>query len=266
MDARFLKVAALVAPVEGVSVVERRERLASAIVHAPPADLLVLPYQAVSMPFWRQLDRANGFAFAERPPFKTIERLRPEILSKGIPTLATTYDVLGEGVFYSTVRLIDGDGKICTEYRQAHALNFPGHHERLFFQPGTSGDFPLCDVNGVRIGLLLGGDLWVPEVARCLALAGAYAMLCIGAFASELELKAHALAEARSIENGIPVLLANRDRELVAFSPVVAHPPNREGNDWSTLNLPIAKAAEDPLLMRRPRLYGVLSHGEERTL
>src|SRR4051794_33455125 len=111
MDTRTLRIASLVAVVDGRSVGKRRESLASAIVQAPSADLLVLPYQAVSTPFWQELDRANGFAFAERPPFKTIEHLLPIIAMKGIPTLVTTYDVLGEGVFYSTVRLIDEYGE-----------------------------------------------------------------------------------------------------------------------------------------------------------
>jgi len=266
LDARCLKVAALVAPVDGASVEERRDSLAFAIADAPIADLLVLPYQAVSSRFWGQLDRSNGFAFAERPPFKTIERLRAVIATKGIPTLVSTYDVLGEGVFYSTLRLIDGNGEIRTEYRQAHALNLPGHYERLFFQPGTSESFVSCEVNGVRIGLLLGGDLWVPEVARSLALAGAHVLVCIGAYTKDLERTARMLAEARSIENGLPVLLANRERELVALSPDAADSPIREGHGWSTLSLPIAKPADDPLLMRRPRLYGSLGHGEEGTL
>ena len=166
----------------------------------------------------RPLQRSSGDSSTARKdsrspsglPSETIELLRPVIAAKGIPTLVSTYDVLGEGVFYSTVRLIDGDGEIRTEYRQAHALNLPNHHERLFFQPGTTGHFPLFDVNGVQIGLLLGGDLWVPESARSLALAGADALICMGAFAGELESKARTLAEARSIENGIPVLLANQ--------------------------------------------------------
>ncbi len=232
----------------------------------PTADLLVLPYQAVATTFWRQLDRAQGFAFAERPSFKTIELLRPVIAAKGIPTLVSTYDVLGEGVFYSTVRLIDGDGEIRTEYRQAHALNLPNHHERLFFQPGTTGHFPLFDVNGVQIGLLLGGDLWVPESARSLALAGADALICMGAFAGELESKARTLAEARSIENGIPVLLANRERDPIAFGPVAARLAIGVEHGWLTITLPIAKPVDDPLLMRRPRLYGALAYGEEGAL
>jgi len=261
-----LKVSALVAPVDGASVEERRESLASAIADAPTADLLVLPYQAVSTRFWRQLDRSNGFAYAERPPFKTIERLRPVIALRGIPALVSTYDVLGEGVFYSTVRLIEGNGEICTEYRQAHALNLPGHYERLFFQPGTSEGFVMCEVNGVSFGLLLGGDLWVPEVTRSLALAGAKLLVCISAYTEDLKRTARTLAEARSIENGLPVLLANREQEFVAFSPGAADPPIKEGNGWSTLSMPIAKPADDPLLMRRPRLYGSLGHGEEGAL
>jgi predicted amidohydrolase len=226
----------------------------------------VLPYQAVSTPFWQELDRANGFAFAERPTFKTIEYLLPIIAMKGIPTLITTYDVIGEGVFYSTVRVLDGYGEIRTEYRQAHALNLPGHHERLFFQPGTTGDFTLFTVNGIRIGLLLGGDLWVPEIARCLAIAGVDVLIGIGAFAGEVESKARKLAEARSIEEGLPVLLANREREPIAFGPVAVDPEINDESGWSRISLPISKPADDPLLMRRPRLYSALASGDEGAL
>ena len=266
MDSSCLKIAALVAPISGATAIDRRESLASVIAHAPTADLLVLPYQAVSLPFWTQLDRAQGFACAERPPFKTIELLRPVVVAKGIPTLVSTYDVLGEGVFYATARLIEKHSEIRTEYRQAHALNLPDHHERLFFQPGTTGSFPLFDLHGVRIGMLLGGDLWIPEIARCLALAGADALICIGAFTGEVESKARTLAEARSIENGIPVFLANRERDPIAFGPVAADPAIGVDQGWSTITLPIAKPLDDPLIMRRPRLYGALAHCEEGAL
>jgi len=263
LESGCLKIGVLTVPIDGTTATERRESVAAAIAYAPAADLLVLPFQAVATAFWRALDRAHGFAFAERPPFKTIEHLRSAVAAKGIPALVSTYDVLGEGVFYSTARLIDGDGEIRTEYRQAHALNLPDHHERLFFQPGTTGSFPLFNVNDVHLGLLLGGDLWIPEIARCLALAGADALVSIGAFTREVESKARTLAEARSIENGIPVFLANREREPYVFGPVAADPAIGGEAGWSTMSLPIAKPIDDPLLMRRPRLYGELAHGKE---
>ena len=266
LDSSSLKFAVLTSPVAGTTVTERRGSLSAVMAHAPNADVLVLPYQAVASAFWRQPDRAQGFAFAERPPFKTVEICRRVAAEIGIPTLVSTYDVLGEGVFYSTARLLDGDGEIRTEYRQAHALNLPDHHERLFFQPGTTGSFPLFDVNGVHFGVLLGGDLWVPEIARCLALAGADALVCIGAFAGEVESKARILAEARSIENGISVLLTNRDEEPVAFGRVAADLAIEAKDGWSTINVPLSTLADDPLIMRRPRLYRALTHGEEGTL
>ncbi|HUY24515.1 MAG TPA: nitrilase-related carbon-nitrogen hydrolase [Candidatus Saccharimonadales bacterium] len=53
-------------------------------------------------------------------------------------------------------------------YRKAHLF----FNEQTYFQPGDSG-FPVFDLPFGRVGMLICYDLWFPEAARVLSLAGA---------------------------------------------------------------------------------------------
>ena len=184
------------------------------------------------------------------------------------------YEVVGEGVFYSTVALIAPDGSNAGTYRQTHALNRPGQHEQFFFQPGTTGGVPVFTVGGARVGFLLGGDLWVPEAARLLALGSAEVLVAItGTPAADAGL-ATALARVRAAENGRACVLASRAGEGLAGRSMAVDPdgtPIAEAgpeDSWLVAPLDLAAFADrrrfgDPLRLRRPRLYGRLAHGDE---
>jgi predicted amidohydrolase len=53
-------------------------------------------------------------------------------------------------------------------YRKAHLF----YDEQSYFEPGDSG-FPVFDLPFGKVGMLVCYDLWFPEAARVLALAGA---------------------------------------------------------------------------------------------
>jgi predicted amidohydrolase len=237
----------------------RRARLAADIASAPDADLLVLPFMTLSRPFWTVIDRAAGFKHGEREPFPSIAAIASAVKERGIPTLATVYAVVAEGVFYSTAVMIDADGSSRAFYRQEHAVNEPGWHERLYFQPGVNAAPALIDNRGFSIGLLLGGDLWIPEAARRLRLAGATALLSVSGAPDSMRECVHALAQARSIENGVPVIWSSRDGTgLKARQNGVAE--SMDLHPWYQVTLDPAAIRSslnhnDPLRLRRPRLY-----------
>jgi predicted amidohydrolase len=266
-----ITLAILAGTVTGEDVDVRRLRLMEAISSAPDADLLVLPYLAAHPPFWERLDRRTAFAQAERPPAPSLRVPQEAAGERGIPLLASAYDVEGEGVFYAQAEVRGKDGALVCAYRQRHALNQPGLHERLYFQPGSGENLPVFPCGDLHIGLLMGGDLWVPEAARLLRLAGAEAILALTALPESLTARGETLAAARSIENGIPVVLVNRGGVPRLFEDGAANGPVRIDGVWSLVNINAAKIlgrlrCDDPLWMRRPRLYASLARRWEEQI
>lgn len=205
---------------------ERRRAIAERIATAPDSDLLVLPYLAAYPPFWRAIDRASGFAFGEREPFPAITSLLTEIRKRGIPVLTTAFEVVAEGVFYASAVWVEPGGNARVVYRQEHALNERDCYERLYFQPGVNDTYPIIELGGFKLGLMLGGDLWVPEAARSLQIAGVDTLIAMSAFGEGMEDDAKILARARALENGVPVLFTDgRAMAIESIGPVQPFPP-----------------------------------------
>ena len=117
------------------------------------------------------------------------------------------YYVLGlpeksEGMIYNSAVLIGPSG-VLGLYRKVHLF----HQEKRFFQPGNLG-FPLFEVEGVRLGLLVCFDHLFPEAARTLALQGVQ-VIC---HPSNLVIPEYGqlTTRVRSIENRVFWILANR--------------------------------------------------------
>ena len=68
---------------------------------------------------------------------------------------------------FNSAALLGPDGVIGV-YRKAHLF----YDEQSYFEPGDSG-FPVFDLPFGKVGMLVCYDLWFPEAARVLALAGA---------------------------------------------------------------------------------------------
>ena len=74
-----------------------------------------------------------------------------------------------DGHIYNSVQLIDAHGQSLCNYRKTHLF---GELDRTMFSPGPDA-FPVFDLEGWKLGLLICYDLEFPENARRLALAGA---------------------------------------------------------------------------------------------
>lgn len=128
------------------------------------AKLIVLPELA-----------ASGYAFAsEAEAGSAAQAVAGPCLSKwaqscrelGVFVTAGFCEQGAAGRFNSAA-LLGPDGLIGV-YRKAHLF----HDEQSYFLPGDSG-FPVFDLPFGKVGMLVCYDLWFPEAARLLALAGA---------------------------------------------------------------------------------------------
>jgi N-carbamoylputrescine amidase len=264
----------VVAARPGTSNGDRRAAMAAAVMAAPSgADLVVLPFLGANTYLPASLDRA-GYRYAERAPFPTVEAVAVAAREREVAVAVSLYEAAGEGVFFSSLALIGPAGTVVGTYRQAHAINLPQQHEQLFFQPGTSG-FPVFPLGETTVGFLLGGDLWVPEAARVLALGGAAVLVAIVAEPARHGSLAIALARARAAENGCAVVVASRTghglagRSMAfdaAGAPIAECGPDEPAMVAAIdlLGLETSRRGGTPLTARWPRLYGALTgRGEE---
>ena len=163
------------------------------------ADLLVLPELCTSGYMFR--DRAELGRFAELvpagPSCRAIGRICRE---RSVNVVFGMAESLGEHIFNSAVlATASGDFHV---YHKAHLFL----EEKDIFDPGDM-PFPVFEVAGVKLGMLVCFDHYFPEAARSLALAGAQ-VIC---HPSNLVLdSAQKTTVARAIENRVYWILANR--------------------------------------------------------
>ncbi len=114
-----------------------------------------------------------------------------------------------EGKLYNAILLLDG-GKIAGKSFKADLPNYGVFDEKRVFAPGPPPR-PLT-VRGVPLGVPICEDIWTPNIAACLADAGA-AILCVPngspfeAGKEDVRLK---LAAARVRETGLPLIYLNQ--------------------------------------------------------
>lgn len=115
--------------------------------------------------------------------------------------IAVGYPESAFGHLFSAALVVDDRGIAVGHYRRVHL--YP--EERQLLSPGQWQT--LAPAGGIRIGVLLGADLTMPEAARTLVLSGASLLFCLGTPAVRAPAVA-ALGAARAIENATAVAVA----------------------------------------------------------
>lgn len=116
------------------------------------------------------------------------------------------YPELGaDGQVYNAVQLIDSRGRSLCNYRKTHLF---GELDKSMFTPG--GDqFPVIELNGWRLGLLICYDVEFPENTRRLALAGAELIVVPTANMAPYDFVCEVTVRARAFENQCYLVYAN---------------------------------------------------------
>jgi N-carbamoylputrescine amidase len=128
------------------------------------ADLIVLPELASSGYVFQ--DEAEAQRCAEdADDGPTVHALREICAANGCHIVAGLNERDGDCRHNSAV-LIGPSGRLAT-YRKLHLF----HDEQTWFEPGDA--LPIVDLPLGRVGIIICYDLWFPEPARALALAGA---------------------------------------------------------------------------------------------
>jgi predicted amidohydrolase len=117
-------------------------------------------------------------------------------------------ELCDDGLRRLVVYLVDEDGKRVLRYERAHPAAIPPEQTDAWLAPGNG--LALAEIAGVKAGIVVCSELWVPEPTRVLALRGAELILSpAGGGFTTLTRNWQIIAQARAIENSAYVALTN---------------------------------------------------------
>ncbi|MBH0130639.1 carbon-nitrogen hydrolase family protein [Salinibacterium sp. NK8237] len=178
--------------------------------------------------------------------------------------------------YYSTAYLIGDDGHIFSTYRKVHL----SETERAWATPGDT--FVVADTPVGRIGLMIGNEVWLPEITRILSLRGAEIIAHPTSW-DRLEAATQAATE-RTEENRVHLISTARTDNAAGYgSQIVVADRFIFGQPVALMRYPTAYTSRtgfeedmfidldltdshskmqgyhlDPLATRQPHLYDVL--------
>jgi N-carbamoylputrescine amidase len=118
---------------------------------------------------------------AEPDDGESVTRVREAAARAGVGVIFPFYERTPEGKLFNTALVLDDDGAIVGKYRKMsipaikRTVESEGEtpaDEQFYFSPGDLG-FPVFDLAGIRVGILICYDRHFPEAARALGLQGA---------------------------------------------------------------------------------------------
>jgi predicted amidohydrolase len=179
--------------------------------------------------------------------------------------------------FFSTAYLISDSGDIAGTYRKAHL----GEEERKWASAGS--DFTVIKTPIGAIGLMIGNEVWLPEMARILSLRGAEVIAhpaewdrleaaTMAAVERTEENRTHLVSCARTdnpAKFGSQIVVADRFRPgqciaLMRYPTAIWSRTGFEENIFYELDLQDSHSKMqgfylDPLGTRQPKLYAVMA-------
>lgn len=189
----------------------------------------------------------------------------------------------GEDGLYRTVAYLhDRDGSVALRYERSHPATGDVHPVLSGVPMAPGPELALTEIGGLRVGVLICSELWIPEIARSLAVRGAEILLApAGGGFHRVAPNWQLIARARAIENqchlGLTQSLfgAERGAALIAGPEELLAVSEEPGLIVADADLERARwlrSADDSmqepkpfdslpglLRARRPELYGALA-------
>lgn len=181
-------------------------RVAHAIGEHPQADLAVFPELFVSG--YRLDDLAEVAVDADGPELDFVAKAAARA---GTAAIVGFVESSGSG-FYNAVACFDSDGQLAGVYRKVKLFG----REREAFLPGRR--MLLVELAGRVVAPLVCFDMEFPELARAGALAGADLLVSLAANMDPFGREHRLHAQARALENRVPLLYANRTGQESGFA------------------------------------------------
>lgn len=210
---KMIKVAAV--QLQPTSDLEATLKRAAALIEVAAdqgASVVCLP-ELFSHPWFAYEINKKRFALAETMEGATVTAIREAAERHKVAVVASVFERAGEKNkidHFNTAFIVGADGEITGKYRKVHVPQIPLWEERSYFNPGDLG-FPVFDVAGLRLGVLICWDVFFPEAFRALALGGAELVFAptASAFVHSAP-KWERAVQAAAHANGIFVFRVNR--------------------------------------------------------
>lgn len=261
-----MRVALYQCPPLPLDVAGNLKRLHHVAHEAGDADLLVLPEMFLT---GYNIGAEAVGALAEAQDGPAAQTIAELARNAGLAILYGYPERAEYGQIYNSVQLIDATGQRRCNYRKTHLF---GDLDHSMFSAGGD-EFPIVELNGWKLGLLICYDLEFPENTRRLALAGAELILVPTANMVPFDFVADVTVRARAFENQCYVAYANycghEDQIQYCGQSSIAAPNGQrvaqagldEALIVATLDRQLirdAQAANHYLADRRPELYAAL--------
>lgn len=243
------------------------QRLQAILHQVADADVLVLPEMFLT---GYNIGHEAVGALAESSDGASAQHIAALAKGAGLAIVYGYPERADDGQIFNAVQLIDAQGNRLCNYRKTHLF---GDLDHAMFSPGPD-DFPVVELNGWKVGMLICYDLEFPENTRRLALAGAELILVPTANMAPYDFVAEVTVRARAFENQCYVAYANYcghegDIQYCGQSSIAAPDGSRaaqagldEALIVGTLDRQLildSRAGNHYLRDRRPTLYQALS-------
>lgn len=247
------------------------------------AELVCLQEFTLSPYFASSLDK-SGFDWAEPLRGGPSDQFFSEVAGENaVFLIGSLFERDEDGRYWDTATLHSPQGEMIGYTRKVHIPEGEGYHENHFF--GGSDEFPVHDIDGLKLSIPTCYDQWFPEMSRISALNGAefiFYPTAIGSEPTAPEIDTQAawqmVMRGQAIANGVYIAAANRvGIEGVQFygSSFICDPmgniiaeAGRDGTEIITADLDPDLFAQwrelFPLLrQRRPAVYEALTASSE---
>ena len=132
-------------------------------------DLLVLPEFFNNMYFAQYRDY-KYVQWAEKDDGFSIKCIKEKAKQHSVYIIATIYEQQQPGIYFDTAMVIDQKGQMVGKYRKTHPAGFRAL-ELIYYRYGSQ--YPVFEICGWKVGIVICYDLNFPESARCVTLNGA---------------------------------------------------------------------------------------------
>jgi len=155
------------------------------------------------------ITRENVTKWAEPVPGPATNALAETARKHGMYIVGGSIIETDGGSLYCTCPILDPNGELLGKYRKVNFWMLPPVDEAgSGLMPGT--DYPVFEIDGTRIGVMLQIDIDFPETARVLALRGAEILFWLTAVQYPWMDVCRALARAYAFVNCAYFIIANR--------------------------------------------------------
>ena len=161
-----------------------------------------------ALPWFPYGEDDQAFAMAEEFGGPVTGSIAEQAAKRSIAVICPFFEKGEDGKFYNSAALIDKNGQKAGIYRKVHVPKLRFWEERYYFASGD--DFPVFDVDGLKVGIQICWDNFFPEGFRMLALKGADVVFVPTAAAFASSERWLAMAVSHAISNGMYVVRVNR--------------------------------------------------------